>query len=341
VARALKIEPERLTSTPRYEVLDQDGPLEGLTELRAILAEGPYVQVVEPPTLAELTNDMNAVNRAYRNDQGRVALVRLPVLIRQLYGALHSADSETERAQVFSLLSSAFVTAERLCRRLGFTSLGPVVLDRLEMVAAGAADPLYRSQAKFQRGRILMYHNENNLGLKLIERGIDQIDGDSEGANAMRGAGHLSAAIIAARGMAPDVARDHIEQARRVARRFRHESELYGTLFGPVNVGIHSVAVALESGDPGKAANDGSALRIPAEIAPPRAGHHWQDVARSWLLIGQTDKALTALNNARVVAPQQTRLHPSVQETLLGIAAAERRRTEGLTGFARWAGVSL
>jgi len=119
------------------------------------------------------------------------------------------------------------------------------------------------------------------------------------------------------------------------------ESDLYGTLFGPANVGIHSVAVALEAGDPDRAAREGSSLVLPEEIAPPRAGHHWQDVSRAWLMIGKPDQALAALNRARWVAPQQTRLHPSVRETVYGIAAAQRRQTNSLTGFASWLGVRL
>src|SRR5262249_4916054 len=107
------------------------------------------------------------------------------------------------------------------------------------------------------------------------------------------------------------------------------------------NVEIHAIAVELESGDPGRAASEGSALILPDTIAPPRAGHHWQDVARGWLLAGKPDKALDALNRARRVAPQQTRLHPSVRETLYGIAAAQRRQTNSLTGFASWLGVQI
>jgi hypothetical protein len=157
----------------------------------------------------------------------------------------------------------------------------------------------------------------------------------------VRGYGHLCGAISAARGRRPDVARDHIREPRQLAGQFTHESDLYGTLFGPANVGIHAVAVEMESGDPDKAAAAGWTLRLPSEIAPPRAGHHWQDTARAWLLAGQPGKSLDSLNRARKVAPQQTRLHPSVRETLRGIAAAERRRTESLSSFAGWVGVKL
>lgn len=340
VASVLGVEPEHLTGAPYYDIIEEDGPLDGLAELRAVLAEGPYVRAIEPPSLAELATDMAVVDTAYRNDKGRVALARLPVLLRQLYGALH-ASSGDDRGKVFSLLSAAYVTAERLCRRFGFVNLAPTVLDRLEWAAAAADDPLYTAQAKIKRARILMYHNANDTGLQLVDDALDIIEGDDEAANAVRGYGHLCGAIVAARGLRPDTAAEHIEDARRLARAMPGESDLYGTLFGPGNVGIHACAVALESGDPDRAAREGSALVLPTEIAPPRAGHHWQDVARAWVLVGQPDKALRALGAARAVAPQQTRLHPSVRETLYAIASAERRRTDSLSNFASWIGVPL
>lgn len=340
VAAVLGVEPEYLTGAPYYAIIEEGGPLDGLAELRALLAEGPYVRGVEPPPLTELAAEMAEVDTAYRNDKGRIALARLPVLLRQLYGALHAA-SDGDRGKVASLLSAAYVTAERLCRRFGFAHLAPTVLDRLEWTAADADDPLYSAQAKIKRARILMYHNGTDTGLALVENALDDIEGDSEAANAVRGYGHLCGAIVAARGCRPDTAAEHIEHARRIAPAMPGESDLYGTLFGPGNVGIHACAVALESGDPDRAAREGAALVLPAGIAPPRAGHHWQDVARAWVLVGQPDKALRALNTARAVAPQQTRLHPSVRETLHAVAAAERRRTDSLASFARWVNVKI
>jgi hypothetical protein len=121
----------------------------------------------------------------------------------------------------------------------------------------------------------------------------------------------------------------------------RHESRLYTTDFGPGNVAVHACAVELEAGDPGKAAHDGAALRLPPDMAAPRAGHHWQDNAQAWLMAGKPDKALAALNKARATAPQQTRLHPAVRETVHGIAAAQRRQSESLVGFASWLGAAL
>jgi hypothetical protein len=113
------------------------------------------------------------------------------------------------------------------------------------------------------------------------------------------------------------------------------------TAFGPLNVRIHRHAIELEAGDPHRAAREGAQLTAVTGAPPTRLGHHWQDNARAWLMSGKPDKALIALNRARIAAPQQTRLHPAVRETLHGIAGAQRRQSESLVGFASWLGASF
>ncbi|MFD8496234.1 helix-turn-helix domain-containing protein [Amycolatopsis sp. NPDC059657] len=341
VARVLKVEPEELTGTPYTETIEADGPLEGLSDLRAVLTEGQYVQQVQPEPLDTLFAEMDAINKLYRNDKGRIALARLPILLRQAHGAVREAASDEDRGRAFSLLSAGYVTAERLFRRFGYMSLTTPAVDRLEWVGAQANDRLYAAQAKVKRARLLMYLGATDVSLSLVEQGLDDVTGDDEPAIAVRGYAHLAGAISAARGRRPDIARAHIAEARNLAKRVAGESDAYGTLFGVGNVGIHSCAVELEAGDPERAASEGMALKLPTGIAPPRAGHHWQDTARGWLLAGQPTHALDALNRARKVAPQQTRLHPSVRETLRGIAEAERRRNESLASFAGWVGMKI
>jgi transcriptional regulator with XRE-family HTH domain len=49
VSRVLGIDPDRLFGTPFLDTLEEDGPLTGLAELRAVLTEGAYVQPLDPP----------------------------------------------------------------------------------------------------------------------------------------------------------------------------------------------------------------------------------------------------------------------------------------------------
>ena len=63
--------------------------------------------------------------------------------------------------------------------------------------------------------------------------------------------------------------------------------------------------------------------------------------ARAWFLYGGQDRTLSELNAARRIAPLNTRHHPAVRETVLALAEPDRRSTESLAGFARWAGIGI
>ncbi|MEU4322497.1 helix-turn-helix transcriptional regulator [Nocardia fluminea] len=341
VSRVLAIDPDRLLGTPFLDALEEDGPLAGLAELRAVLTEGAYVQPIDPPPDAELARELVAVETALRNDRTRRALAALPELLRKAHGAVQIAADDTARARAYDLLCAAYIAAEGACCRLGYSSLTALVLERLDTAATHTPDSAYAVRSLVKRSRLLMAHGSTDVAMSLVDRGIGLVPGDTESERVLRGYAHLRGAIVAARGRRLELARDHITEARALARRMGHESDLYTTDFGPGNVEVHACAVELEAGDPGKAAHDGAALVLPADMAAPRAGHHWQDNARAWLMAGKYDRALAALNKARAAAPQQTRLHPSVRETVYGIAAAQRRQSDSLLGFAHWIGAGL
>ena len=70
-----------------------------------------------------------------------------------------------------------------------------------------------------------------------------------------------------------------------------------------------------------------------------RIGHHWIDLARGYQLHGDRERSLAALQLARQTSPQQTRYHPQVHETVITLAENDKRRSDTLAGFARWAGI--
>ena len=101
------------------------------------------------------------------------------------------------------------------------------------------------------------------------------------------------------------------------------------------------MAVPIELSDGTSAVGRAEQVVLPADAQPSRAGNHWVNVARAWTLHGDRGNALGALHAARKIAPQQTRYHPSVHETVHLLAEHDRRATDTLAGFARWLGVPL
>jgi transcriptional regulator with XRE-family HTH domain len=339
VCKVLNIEPDVITGIPYRD--ENEPPLQGVAELQNLLAEGRYVRTEEPGSLDELSTALNTAHVLYYQDKGKNSLVALPALIRRIYGATEMASGELDRMRAYSLLTTAYYLAERTSRRFGYRSLVTPVIDRMEWAASATGNSLYTAQALTQRAHALMYYGDNDAALRLVERAVDMVEDRTEGGVCVLGAAKLAGAVISARAMKPDVARDYIAEARRLAEQVRGESSLYGTLFGKGNVEIHSVATLLESGDPFRAAKEGTALRFPPGVAAPRKGHHYQDLARAWVLAGSSENALKALNNARRFAPEQTRAHPQVRETARAIAALEKRKTDSLRVFTGWLGIQV
>ncbi|MEV5838994.1 helix-turn-helix transcriptional regulator [Nocardia sp. NPDC052112] len=335
VAKVLRITPEQLTGAPYA-----DGkPLsDAVNNLAVLLAEGRYARATEPGDLAEIETDLAAAQQLYRGDRTRQTIEVLPGVIRRIHGAVREETGDRQ-AHAYTLLTSAYVLAEWSVRRTGHLMLALPALDLADMYAPYADDPNYAAFSALARARLLTHYGEAGVAAHLVATAIAAADETHVG-HVMAGYSHLAGAINQARTLDYAGALDHVMAARDYARR-TGETDLYMTAFGPLNVEIHSHAIELEAGDPNKAAIEGAKITYSADSAPTRVAHHWQDNARAWLMSGKPDRALAALNKARAAAPQQTRLHPSVRETVYGIASAQRRQSDGLLGFASWLGATL
>lgn len=63
------------------------------------------------------------------------------------------------------------------------------------------------------------------------------------------------------------------------------------------------------------------------------------DLGRAYAVLRRHDQALQALTQARRLAPQQTRFHPTTRQTVEHLLATRRRLPEPLARYARWVGI--
>lgn len=80
--------------------------------------------------------------------------------------------------------------------------------------------------------------------------------------------------------------------------------------------------------------------RYPGSAPKERAGHHYIELSRAYLLQGSRLRALEALYEAKMIAPVQTRYNPMVHETVRALARAETRKVDTVHGFAVWCGIT-
>jgi hypothetical protein len=98
-------------------------------------------------------------------------------------------------------------------------------------------------------------------------------------------------------------------------------------------VNIHDIAVPVELADGTTAVSRAADVTLPPTIAPSRVGHYWIDLSRAWLLHGDRRQALDSLHQARRIAPQLTRYHLQVRETVHTLAIQDARTSGSLRNY--------
>jgi hypothetical protein len=151
----------------------------------------------------------------------------------------------------------------------------------------------------------------------------------------LRGGALLSASAAAARRGDSREARTSLKAASACADELNEDRADLGTVFGPTNVAIHQVAVAVELGDAREAIRrvpDVDLDQMPAHLTERRS-RFLIDVARGHAQVQDDAAALDALTQAETIAPDELRNHRLTREVLRDLLTRERR-SSGLRALA-------
>lgn len=341
IARALSVNITDITEQP-YGAHNASPTSEqaGVPALRQALVEGDDPDLdTELRSVDELHGAVAAIKEWNRKTRHAEVVRALPDTLRHLHRASH--DLANQQARIGELLSEAYSYAMISLYRLGHLDLSHLADERSRVAAERGNDPLRATVAEWNHALILLFDGSYRAGLRSIDRAAQTADlAPSRPATmAVRGALHLRAAILAARMSDADLADLHLAEAYELAAPGQDEANHYGTKFGQPNVQIHRVAVPVEMADGTTAVSRAATVRLPQSTAPSRSGHYWIDLARGWLLHGDRRRALESLHTARRIAPQLTRYHPQVHETVQMLATNDSRSTSSLAHFAAWCGI--
>ncbi|WP_306364873.1 helix-turn-helix domain-containing protein [Nocardia sp. CC227C] len=309
------------------------------SELAAYDIDAPNIEVRPLAALSDRVREVRGFRRAAAAP--KLAVV-LPALLTELRAAVHRS-SGTERDNALSLLCELYYGSHSLAHKLGYTDLAAIAIDRMTWAARECGSPLWTATSQFHRAALLTAAGDWNAALVFLERCRTDIEPRlGAGVNhdlVAWGGLHLQSGLAAARSGARDLADSHLSEARETAYRIGTDSDPILS-FGPTNVGIWNVALAVEMMDGTEALTRARGVTIPPTTPRERSGHHHIDMARAWLLHGDRRAAFDSLQTARRIAPSQTRYHPMVHETLRVLGLADARSTETLRGFAAWCGIS-
>lgn len=298
---------------------------------------------MSPRSLDELVRDVDQAARLRHKADLTGLGATLPGLLEELRAATH-LHSGSERERAFGLLGEAYCAAWQVVYKLGYLDLASLTEDRYEWAAARCGDELAMLRGDYGRAGELITVGDFAGARGYLERSRATIEDRLGQADAptlsMWGNLHLKSALAAASAGDRDGADDHLAEARETAGRIGADRDDYRMCFGPTNVAIWSVGLAVEAQDGTEAVTRAEGFTPPPGTPCERVGHYWMDLARGWLLHGDRERALASLIKARHTAPQQTRYHPMVHETVRMLARQDRRRSGTIAAFAAWCGIS-
>jgi transcriptional regulator with XRE-family HTH domain len=350
VARALRVDVPRITGQPYEESRGQAGRLRESVDAirRSVDTYDLPPEDSIPRPFAALAEDVRRVSALGQSAKFAEIGAELPGLLDELSVAIHTAP-DREQPQLFALLAEAYSGASSIANLLGYLDLRNQVVDRIRWASERCDDPLRIHRVRWQRTTSLMAVSAYQQAQTLMEKVRDDLGDDLTAMDgptlSVYGSSHLRSAILAARASrttGPGSAQEawaHVDAAQEVANQMGRDRNDYGLAFGPSNVAQHEIAVAVELEDGGEAVRRAARIKLPNSVPPVRRGHHYIDLARGYVMAGDPADGLRCLQEARRIAPQQTRHHPMVRETVLSIASARRGR-EQLSLFASWLGLS-
>lgn len=297
---------------------------------------------VAPRTLQDLAGDVaRASKMRHMVSLGELGKL-LPSLLYDLRVAWHCGNGP-DQERIFGLLAETYAATSQVVYKLGYIDLASLAVDRYEWAAARSGDELAVLAGDYQRAGEMIGVADWAGAERFLEGSRTAIEpniGKGDPATlAMWGNLHLKSGLAAARAGRRDTADAHLAEATETAARIGVDRDDYQLCFGPTNVQIWSVGLAVEMLDGTEAVKRSEKVRLSTGTPRERAGHHYIDLARAYLLHGDREGAFSALQSARRIAPTQTRYHPMVHETVRALARQDARTTETLRGFAAWYGI--
>jgi hypothetical protein len=141
----------------------------------------------------------------------------------------------------------------------------------------------------------------------------ERLDDSDPAALSLYGMLHLRSAVAAGLRRDRSTATELLSRATDASQRIGRDANYWKTGFGPTNVELHRVAVALELGDVAFVVEHGRRLQT-GHMPQERRVSLLIDVARGLSLSAQDDDALSALLDAERDAPELVRHNSLVRE---------------------------
>jgi transcriptional regulator with XRE-family HTH domain len=319
-------EPRRGETDPALQAARKAVPAIRMRLLDTVVGEidGPTLPM---PQLEAQVSRMQQLSHATAYDQ-------LGPMLPGLIGALHTtiAEGGPDRARACELLCLVAGSTCSMLRYLGYADLAWTAAERKREAALASEDPGWIAAAAFTTGHALISAGATARAYAVTSTAADtasRLDGVVGRAPVagVQGALLLASSFAAA---ATGRAGEAVQRLDAAAHLAATTGDLGkdAMMFGPTNVGIHRVSVAVESGEGGKVVELGKDVRPEAIDSPIRVASYLTDMARGLATVrGQDQNATGALRRAERIAPQRVGSNVFVRE-LVPVLLRQARRHE-------------
>jgi transcriptional regulator with XRE-family HTH domain len=271
----------------------------------------------------------------------------LSELLRTLVPDLETAARalpEAQRADVFELMAATYQACSAALAKLGEPEASWIAADRAMAAAERAGSPLLVAAEAFRLVFVFLaahhYDQAEETARTAAEALQSRTDEGDPQAMSLWGGLTLQRAVIASRVNDPDAAYSHLERAAQAAARLGEGRNDFNTEFGPANVTLHEIAVAVELGDAGRALRAAAAVDA-GGLSAERRARMQIDVARAHAQRRQIGEAVAALRQAEDITPELVGGHELVRQlvsdllTMQDPPSTELRELAGRVGAIR------
>lgn len=343
VAEALKIEPKKLLPGPF-----QATP--GETRSGTLGTAPDYVPAIEtamlrydgmaslirtpdrgPVDLDDLERRVTLAFVCSQTEQWSRMAPLVPDMIADAYCATRQADHEATERRAKQLEALVYRVTSGMLDRLGEARLPWVAAERSMAAAEQTGDPLLIAGGAWRLAVVLRHAGRLTESTDVPIAAADALRGNDKHVTqahlSVYGALMLKAAVGAATLNDHSATQEYVREVQRTAERIGKDRNDFWFAFGPTNVAIHRVWLALELGDPTRAIELAAGLpldHLPPELAERRVSH-LITVAWAHYLRRNYREALDKLIEARHAAPEQLMFTGRVHSMLRGMLRYERR----------------
>lgn len=331
LAAALQISVAELLGEP-YEPTDRQhsaaqARIEGI---RAVLIGTELGERTDAEPWRPLDELARAVSEArvrlYRHGDVPAAAADQADVLTELHARVAAGD---QRDEALRLLVIACTTASTTAKWLGYPELGWIAATRARQAARMFGDPALIGLAEM---RVAMSSRPYSLALTLGERAIDALaDEVGEDTERMQVLGmlHLMIGLDCAVTDRQADARAHVDAAAELAGR-TGDANAFELYFGPTNVSVWQVSIAVEQGDAGRARHLGRQVRVADLPGRCRQATYFQDLARALAQDGHPREAAHALVEAERRNPLEIRNNALARSLAMDLLPVLPRTSGGI-----------